>query len=330
MQSVVASAPSNIALIKYMGKVAANAESQGNIPTNASLSFTLDSLRTTVRLTPQVNSPAGARDRWAALQGSEFEPLSLSEKAQARFLDHLRFLKSQWGIEQSFLVESANNFPSDCGLASSASSFAALTLAAGKMFQQMKPRSGGEDLRWLSSLSRQGSGSSCRSFYTPWALWQAEYAEPVVLPYKKLLHQVIIVESAKKEVSSSAAHKLVAQSSLFPGRIERAEKRLKELQQALQAQNWRQSFEIVWAEFWDMHALFATCVPPFMYMTSGSQRVLEEILQFWKTHEDGPLVTMDAGANVHFLWREDQKELAQSQENHWRSQFRVISSSTKD
>ncbi|HEY8270280.1 MAG TPA: diphosphomevalonate decarboxylase [Pseudobdellovibrionaceae bacterium] len=324
MPSVVASAPSNIALIKYMGKV----KTQGNLPTNASLSYTLDSLRTTVRLT-SLGDGEGA-DKWAALKGPEFEPLRLSEKGQERFLAHLQFLKAQWGIQQTFLVESANNFPSDCGLASSASSFAALTLAAGKMFQQIKPHSWGEDVRVLSSLSRQGSGSSCRSLYTPWALWAAEYAEPVALPYKKLLHQVIIVESAKKEISSSEAHKLVALSSLFPGRIERAEKRLKELQHSLQAQNWRQSFEIVWAEFWDMHALFATCAPPFMYMTSGSQRVLEEILQFWKNQGDGPLVTMDAGANVHFLWREDQKELAQAQENYWQSQFRVISSPTKD
>ena len=75
-----------------------------------------------------------------------------------------------------------------------------------------------------------------------------------------------------------------------------------------------------------MHALFATSQPPFMYMTSGSQKVLEEILHFWHKQGDGPLVTMDAGANVHFLWRPDQKEMAQAQEKYWQDQFRVISS----
>jgi diphosphomevalonate decarboxylase len=318
MQSVIASAPSNIALIKYMGKT----QTSGNIPTNASLSYTLDHLRTSVRLTPQI----GSHDTWSALEGDEFEPMRLSEKGQARFLAHLQFLKKQWGIEQSFLVESANNFPSDCGLASSASSFAALTLAAAKMFQQINPQGFGEDLRTLSGLSRQGSGSSCRSLYTPWALWAAEYAEPIEFPYKRLLHQVVIVEAGQKEVSSSEAHKLVAKSSLFPGRIERVEKRMKELNFALRSQDWKSSFNVVWAEFWDMHALFATCAPPFMYMTAGSQKVLEEILQFWKDQGDGPIVTMDAGANVHFLWREDQKEMALSQEKHWQQHFRVISS----
>lgn len=318
MTSVLASAPSNIALIKYMGKT----QTQGNLPTNASLSYTLDHLRTFVRLTPQM----GTQDTWSALDGDEYEPMRLSDKGRDRFLAHLKMLKTKWGIEQNFLVESANNFPSDCGLASSASSFAALTLAAAEMFQQINPQSWGADKKILSSLSRQGSGSSCRSLYTPWALWAQEYAEPLEFPYKKFHHQVIIVEDAKKEVSSSEAHKLVAQSSLFPGRIERAEKRLHELTVSLKSQNWKQSFDIVWAEFWDMHALFATCAPPFMYMTAGSQKVLEEILQFWKGQGDGPLVTMDAGANVHFLWREDQKEMANAQEKHWQQLFRVISS----
>lgn len=318
MKTVLASAPSNIALIKYMGKV----KNQGNLPTNASLSYTLDQLRTFVRLTPIQDS----QDSWAPLEGKEYEALKLSDKGQVRFLDYLKFLKTQWGVEENFRIESANNFPSDCGLASSASSFAALTLAASQMFQQIKPQRWGTELSILSGLSRQGSGSSCRSFFTPWALWAGEYAEPVEFPYTKLLHQVIIVESSKKEVSSSLAHKLVAQSSLFPGRVERAELRLEDLKISLRAKKWRESFEIVWAEFWDMHALFTTCAPPFMYMTAGSVKVLEGALAFWKTHNDGPIVTMDAGANVHFLWREDQKELALLQEKHWQRHFRVISS----
>jgi diphosphomevalonate decarboxylase len=322
MKTVLASAPSNIALIKYMGKVAPSVGASGNLPTNASLSYTLDHLRTFVRLTVVT----GTEDRWEPLEGPEYEPFRLSTNGVQRFLSHLQFLKNQWGVTEKFLVQSANNFPADCGLASSASSFAALTLAAAEMFQTLKPQTWGLDLKVLSSLSRQGSGSSCRSLYTPWALWAKEYAEPVALPYAKLIHQVIIVEDAKKEISSSAAHKLVAKSSLFPGRIERAELRLKQLTESLQEKNWQQSFRIVWAEFWDMHALFATAEEPFMYMTAGSQLVLQEILQYWKEQGHGPLVTMDAGANIHFLWQPEQREAAKAQAKRWSEQFRVISS----
>lgn len=319
MKSVTAWAPSNIALIKYMGKIPG---ASANVPTNASLSYTLEHLRTFVRLTPTSRSD----DRWAPLEREDLQPLRLSETGAARFLQHFKFLKAKWGIEESFVVESANNFPSDCGLASSASSFAALTLAAAEMFQLMKPTPWGADLKMLSSLSRQGSGSSCRSLYTPWALWAEEFAEPVSLPYGQLIHQVVIVEDEKKQVSSSLAHRLVAESSLFPGRIERAQLRLRQLTESLQKEDWAQSFRTVWAEFWDMHALFATAPEPFMYMTAGSQLVLTDVLQLWKDQNDGPIVTMDAGANVHFLWRPDQREVARSWRQRWEEPFRVLGS----
>ena len=59
------SAPSNIALIKYMGKQ----NSSSNVPTNASLSYTLENLRTTVRM----DAISGDKDQWAPLEGKAFQ-----------------------------------------------------------------------------------------------------------------------------------------------------------------------------------------------------------------------------------------------------------------
>lgn len=298
MNSIEASAPSNIALIKYMGKI----EGSGNKPANASLSYTLESLRTFVRLTPI----DGTQDLWKPLQGPGLIPLQLSQKGQERFLKHFSFLKSEWGIEdQYWLVESANNFPSDCGLASSASSFAALTLAAAKAFQSINTKTWGDDLKHLSSLSRQGSGSSCRSLFTPWSLWKEEYAEPAMLEYTKLHHLVVLVEDDKKDVSSSEAHRRVVSSPRFDGRIERAHMRLNDLIHALRFGDWPMAIQICWDEFIDMHRLFETSVPAFSYMTQGSKDVLEYCEKEFKKWNDGPLVTMDAGANVHLLFRND-------------------------
>ena len=117
--SYTANAPSNIALIKYMGKV----DTAENKPTNASVSMSLPHLLSHVEIEPIDE----AADRWEPLG----EPsIQLSEKGKTRFLNHLARIKSQFEVDQSFLVRSANNFPSDCGLASSASSFAALTKGA--------------------------------------------------------------------------------------------------------------------------------------------------------------------------------------------------------
>jgi len=316
LEPVMASAPSNIALIKYMGKI----ENTGNKPTNASLSYTLDHLRTFVRLTP-IESLS---DQWQPLKGDGLQEITLSEKGQARFLKHLQNLKSKWGVEQNFLVESANNFPSDCGLASSASSFAALTLAAAEMFQKLKPQPWGADMKELSSLSRQGSGSSCRSLYTPWALWKDEFAQPMSLPVQDLHHICVIVEDTKKEVSSSEAHKLVTTSPRFEGRIERAEMRLADLSQALQFDDWHMARQIVWDEFIDMHRLFETSTPAFGYMTVGSHEVLDECQALWNKWQDGPLVTMDAGANVHLLFHNSKVQQFEQYKDIFAKKFKVI------
>lgn len=334
---IESSAASNIALIKYMGKIPGT----GNRPTNASISFTLDHLRTFVRLTPilelssddkenQKMSSADLNqniDLWRSLKRSDLYPIQLSEKGQKRFLQHFEFLKKQWNISENYLIESANNFPSDCGLASSASSFAALTVAASELFQKINPIDEGKDLQWVSSLSRQGSGSSCRSLYTPWAIWKEEYAEPVVgFKNEKLIHSAIIVEDSIKAVSSSEAHRLVTNSPRFEGRIERAQLRLNDLIQALREGDWSMAYQICWDEFIDMHRLFETSTPAFSYMTDGSHEVLKYLKSHWENKMDGPIVTMDAGANVHLLFRENQFELCAKMNHELGQKFRVLSS----
>lgn len=332
MNQVLVSAPSNIALIKYMGKI----EGTGNKPTNGSLSYTLENLRTFVRLTEIEGAKIegtiiegtiieGTQDQWKPLVREDLEKIDLSEKGQLRFINHLQALKEKWGVNKSFLIESANNFPSDCGLASSASSFAALTLACAEMFQKINPQSWGEDKKVLSELSRQGSGSSCRSLFSPWALWQEEYAQPMAIPMTNLHHLVVIVEASKKEVSSSEAHKLVTTSPRFAGRVERAELRLKDVIQALCFNDWHMARQIVWDEFIDMHRLFETSTPPFSYMTGGSRKVLDDCQAFWNKWQDGPLVTMDAGANVHMLFRNDQLKTFEDYREFFKKDYKVLS-----
>lgn len=298
---IEASAPSNIALIKYMGKI----ESKVNRSTNSSLSYSLEKLRSYVRLRKNDKLTS---DQWQAYERADLLKMELSEKGLTKFLGHLDFLKKEFKIKGFFEVESANNFPADCGLASSASSFAALTLAvhdwvlrnaAGAM-APYRPKE-------LSKLSQKGSGSSCRSFFSPWALWHQDGAEAMQFPYQNLKHQVILCDQEKKLVSSSEAHLRVISSDLFKGRPERAEERLKLLVQALREQQWKTAYQITWNEFWDMHTLFHTSQPPFMYMNGLGFQVLKALNDRWTTLGDGPLITMDAGSNVHLLFRPDQK-----------------------
>lgn len=316
MKTLKVSAPSNIALIKYMGKT----DFGGNRPTNTSFSLSLPHLRSWVELEPL--PAAAAADRWEPLAGMDDPKLSVG--AQERFRRHAAFVKAQLGLETMFVIRSANDFPSDCGLASSASSFAALTRA---LYEWSRRESGrvlpvGE----VAMLSRAGSGSSCRSFFDTWALWTPDEVRAVELPLREPIHQVIVVHAEKKDVSSSEAHKRVTSSALFTGRPARADARAEALLAAFRGGDWKKIHEICWIEFQDMHALFETSHPPFGYFEPGSVEVLRTVRALWNSQGDGPVVTMDAGPNVHLLWRPDQALQARIFASTWKVRHQVISS----
>jgi diphosphomevalonate decarboxylase len=291
-----ASAPSNIALIKYMGKKAG-----GNIAINPSLSWTLNHLRTFVQL------EVAEKDSWEP--HPSWPSLLMSETGREKYLAHLLRIKKYFSAEHLFFtVRSGNNFPADCGIASSASSFAALTIGATQAITQLAEKAMPLTAS-LADLSRQGSGSSCRSFFPGFVSWTDRGVNSVESSIAKIVHQTVIVSGEKKSVSSSRAHELVQSSLLMEGREFRAQKRFDQICAELKKAkpNWSVLFETTWADFWDMHALFETSSPAFGYIKPASLQVLMEVRTLWEKTADGPLVTMDAGPNVHLLWREDQK-----------------------
>ncbi len=311
----IASAPSNIALIKYMGKV----DSINNKATNSSISWTLNSLRSFVRIK---KNPQSSQDTWSALIDNELKPIQLTEIGSKKFLNFFQNLKNQFGLDGFFEIQSANNFPSDCGLASSASSFAALTKVAYKYARVYEDHPEKTD-RELALISKTGSGSSCRSFFSPWAAWSGDQVNTVELPYKNLNHMVILCDEAVKTVSSSQAHKSVLTSDLFPGRVERAEKRLTELKSAFNSQDWNLAVDICWNEFWDMHNLFHTSKPAFQYMNGDCMNALNRLLALRNETKKSPLITMDAGSNIHLLFNEDQNDLYKSYQAEFSKSYKL-------
>jgi diphosphomevalonate decarboxylase len=321
----LAKAPSNIALVKYMGKTDSNI----NEALNSSLSYTLDYLQSevAVKLVHSLeteNSIGGAVDSW---QPWDTESIQLSEKGKEKFLKHWQRCRQTFApqFKGKFILSSRNHFPADCGLASSASSFAALTMVAYKCFAELKSLAKDWNLNELAQLSRTGSGSSCRSFYSPFVLWQGEQVMPVDSGYDKLWHLVVVVDANVKKVSSSEAHKRVTSSLLYQGRLERAELRTQNLLTELKNKDWAKIFEITWADFWDMHVLFETSSPAFSYMRPESLELIRKVQNLWEVQGDGPLITMDAGANIHLLYREEQVDLALKHKTEFSQRFKVYS-----
>ena len=285
---------------------------------NSSLSYTLSHFITKVHI------EESDKDSWAPFSKDPFKnhrlyssskqiyfENKLSNQAQKKFLDFFQFLKRFFFVPGHYTVFSHNNFPMSIGSASSASSFAALTMAVYELAKERSPikdKINTLQKRDLAQLSRVGSGSSCRSFFSPWCIWSDRDVSAFHPPWDQLLHQLIIVESQPKSISSSEAHQRVKTSPHFKNRIDRANTRMNSLLSALQMKNWKKGFKICYEEFMDLHSLFETARPPFRYKKTSSQKVLECINEYWKNKDDGPLITMDAGANVHLLYRPDQNE----------------------
>ena len=301
MQQWLSQAPANIALIKYMGKD----DKATNLPANPSLSFTLNDLKSSVSL----EAHPGKLDFWEPLELPGVDNFVLSQEGQQRFLKHLAFLKQTFSYTGGFTVRSNNNFPLSTGLASSASSFAALTQCAVRalcdLTKQPLP-----DVEAIAALSRHGSGSSCRSFFSPWALWENDTEKSIDVPYQDLFHKVILVSHEIKAVSSSKAHELVKTSPKYATRAERAKQNLRDLLDAFHTKNWSTAYQVCWREFQDMHELFSSCAQPFTYMTDRTLQLLDQLKAAWEQNQDGPIITMDAGPNIHLLYRPDQKEMA--------------------
>jgi diphosphomevalonate decarboxylase len=317
---IVARAPSNIALVKYMGKTNA----QENLPANASLSMTLGRLSTWVEL-----ETASGTDgiRWDSslptqlprgVSEGELKPQApmLSEDGIARVMRHFERVRKaapeilqRFGLETrndsiEWKVRSCNTFPPASGIASSASSFAALTLAsmtalASKPEQFAEAYAGSTELkRALAALSRRGSGSSCRSFEGPWVLWEGADAASVITRMPKMAHFVILISSEAKSVSSSEAHLRVAASPLWEGRTERVGERIRNLLSALGEGDVATVSRIAWTEAWEMHSLFHTSADPFTYWMPGTVEALRMLAPHVASSKP-PIVTMDAGPNVH-------------------------------
>src|SRR5262249_23714672 len=144
--TTTARACANIALVKYWGK----RDARINLPAAGSLSLTLDALVTTTR----VAFDGGLAADELVLGGA---PATAAERQ--RVSPFLALVRAAAGIQTRARVVTTNAFPTASGLASSASGYAALAVAASAAAgAELPPRA-------LSILARRGSGSAARSVF---------------------------------------------------------------------------------------------------------------------------------------------------------------------
>jgi diphosphomevalonate decarboxylase len=187
------------------------------------------------------------------------------------------------------------------GIASSASSFAALSLAATQAAGIKL------DERGLSRLARLGSGSACRSIPAGFVEWQAgtndeeSYAYSIASAGYCNLHDcIVIISQDEKPISSKHGHSLANTSMLQPARVADAPRRLDICRQAILKRDFDALAEVVELDSNLMHAVMLTSQPPLLYWQPATVTVIRAV-QTWRNSGIPVCYTIDAGPNVHVL-----------------------------
>ena len=294
--TAAARAHSNIALIKYWGK----RDAALNIPAVGSISLTLDALSTDTRVTFR-----------ADLAEDEFW-LGGRREVAPRVSAILDLVRQRAGVEARAVVSSTNNFPTSAGLASSASGFAALTVAA--------CAAAGLTLgeRELSILARRGSGSAARSIFGGYAEMHAgtsadgsdSFAEQLLAGDDWPLSVVVaITQREAKLVGSTAGMRDSAIGSPFYAAwLDTAGRDLADLRDAIAARDFRGLGEATEHSCLKLHALMLSTRPALIYWNAATVAAIHAVKGL---RADGIPVyfTIDAGPQLKALCGPDDTEL---------------------
>ena len=279
----------NVALVKYWGK----RDRVLNLPAAGSISLTLDGLGTEAR----VAFGAGEAD-WCTIDGER----AAGEEA-TRLVGFLDLVREAAGRRDRAHVAMRSFVPRGVGLASSASAFAALALAAS--------RAAGMDLdpTALSALARRGSGSAARSIFGGFVEWHRgerpdgsdSVAEPLLAPDAWDLRVVVAITSmAPKAVSSREGMSRAAASPFYPAWLGEVEADLTAARAAIRARDLITLGEIAEHSALVMHAVGLAARPPLFYWRGATVECVHAV---WALRREGAhaYITIDAGPQVKVL-----------------------------
>jgi diphosphomevalonate decarboxylase len=283
-----AEASPNIALVKYWG----NRDDLLRLPSNGSISMTLGGLRTVARV---AFDPAATVDT-LLIDGKVAPPA-----ARQRVAKHLDLVRAAAGHHLKARIDSSSNFPSGAGIASSASAFAAITMASAAACGLPLESAA------LSRLARRGSGSACRSVWGGFVEWlagdedESSYAIPLAPgEHWPLIDLVAVVSQAPKSIGSTEGHQRAASSPLQPARVADTPRRLSACRLALLERDFAALSEVVELDSLMMHAVMMTSSPALVYWQPSTLTVMNAVTE-WRRQGHEVCATVDAGPNVHCL-----------------------------
>lgn len=280
-------APANIAFIKYWG----NKDDRLRLPDNGSISMNLSNLLTTTTVEFQQE----LFDDDVVIDGKQ------EKNATRRVSKQLDLIRRRANIQLKAKVVSHNNFPSSTGLSSSASGFAALTVAACKAIGLTLSE------KELSILARQGSGSAARSIPAGFVEWcsgktseQSYAASLYPADYWDIVDIVAIVSREKKETSTTKGHALAHSSPFFSTRLATIDTKIQRLKEFLATRDFSALGELVEDEALELHAIMLTSKPSLLYWLPATIQIMR-LVRYWRKEGLEVFFTVNTGQDIHLI-----------------------------
>lgn len=298
-------APSNIALVKYWGKISSQ------IPKNPSLSFTLSKCvtKTEILFKPHKSKTFDFDFYFDGKPMTDFEiKLGTFFKLVSSYIP--------WINEYKLVIKSQNSFPHSSGIASSASAMAALSLNLMDMERKLFPKMDNSFFYQKASfLARLGSGSAARSIKGPVTIWgknnavsfssdlyAVNFDDELSPIFKTYQNAILIVDKNTKSVTSSQGHNLMNKHAYASNRFIQAKSNLNNLVDIMKSEDLDGFVEIVESEALSIHAMMMTSNPYFILFKPNTLSIIEKIWDLRKNNKIPICFTLDAGANVHLLY----------------------------
>lgn len=299
-------APANIAFIKYWGKK----DPELRLPLNDSISMNLSNCLTT---TTVEFSDKYQEDYFELLPYNHRKKLlehnfAVNNEEKKRVIKHLNRIRKSAKLKCFAKIVSQNNFPASVGIASSASGFAALTVAGCAALNVDISE------KELTILARIGSGSACRSIPDGFVEWKFGESSETSFAYSlypnnywNLRDLVVLVANQAKKVATSEGMGNVWSSPLMKKRIENVNNRIKKIKKALKDKDLSMLGEMIEEETDEMHEVMQTQKPSLIYRTKETLKIMQDV-QSWRKEGLEVYYTIDAGPNVHLICQEKDEE----------------------
>ncbi len=316
-------APSNIAFVKYWGRK----DEELRLPENGSISMNVSNLLTTTTvefdpnlLQDEITLYSSSKALNHTVQG-EVEKNSSRRASLARTISytlnsaeikkiskHLDRIRKLVKIDKKAKVVSKNNFPRGTGLSSSASGFAALTVAASNAAGLKLSE------KELSILARLGSGSACRSIPDGFVEWldgntsETSYAYSIFPPeYWDISDVVVILTEEQKDVSTTEGQKLATSSPFHNVRQDKIKDKIAKCKAYIKAKNFNKFGELLEAEALELHAIMLTSHPSLIYWYPATITVMKAVKK-WRKEGLEVYFTINTGQNIHLICQQKDAE----------------------